>query len=111
MFSAKTSSLVTQSSIESKLKVLKKSLLGAKPGRQVAIFIDDINMPSVVLHSQPPIELLRLIVDRGGVYDRKELYWKMIQDTMIVACSAPPEGGRNQLTQRFTSKFNILCYP
>ena len=30
---------------------------------------------------------------------------------MILACSAPPEGGRNNLTQRFTSKFNIICYP
>jgi dynein heavy chain len=78
--------------------VLKKSLLGAKHGRRVAIYIDDINMPTVILHSQPPIELLRLIIDRGGVYDRKELYWKKIQDTMIVACSAPPEGGRNHLT-------------
>jgi dynein heavy chain len=76
MFSAKTSSMVTQLSIESKLKVISKTLLGAKSGRQVAIFIDDINMPSVILHSQPPIELLRLIVDRGGVYDRKELFWK-----------------------------------
>ena len=44
---------------------------------QVAIFIDDINMPSVEEYgAQPPIEMLRLLVDKGGVYDRKERYWK-----------------------------------
>jgi dynein heavy chain len=30
---------------------------------------------------------------------------------MILACSAPPGGGRNNLTHRFTRHFNILCLP
>ena len=30
---------------------------------------------------------------------------------MVLACSAPPGGGRNELTQRFTRHFNILCVP
>ena len=34
-------------------------------------------MPSVEEYgAQPPIEMLRLLVDKGGVYDRKERYWK-----------------------------------
>jgi dynein heavy chain len=60
--------------------------------------------------------MLRLLVDKGGyhyiyfsVYDRKERYWKWIENTMILACSAPPGGGRNELSQRFTRHFNILC--
>lgn len=42
--------------------------------------------------------MLRLLVDKGGVYDRKERFWKYIENTMILACSAPPLGGRNELT-------------
>lgn len=42
--------------------------------------------------------MLRLLVDKGGVYDRKERYWKWIENTMILACSAPPGGGRNELS-------------
>ncbi len=71
----------------------------------MAIFIDDINMPSVEEYgAQPPIEMLRLLVDKGGyyfylrVFDRKDRFWKFIENTMILACSAPPSGGRNELT-------------
>jgi dynein heavy chain len=61
--------------------------------------------------------MLRLLVDKGGyltysrVYDRRERFWKWIENTMILACSAPPSGGRNELSTRFTRHFNILCLP
>ena len=42
--------------------------------------------------------MLRLLVDKSGVYDRNERFWKFIENTIIVACSAPPGGGRNELT-------------
>jgi len=46
---------------------------GAKPGRRIAIYIDDINMPAVEEYgAQPPIELLRLIADKWGFYERVE---------------------------------------
>jgi dynein heavy chain len=38
----------------------------------VVILIDDINMPEPdVSNAQPPIELLRQLIDSGFVYDRK----------------------------------------
>jgi dynein heavy chain, axonemal len=43
-FSAQTSSLVTQMSIESKLEKKRKNLLGAPAGRKAIFFIDDVNM-------------------------------------------------------------------
>lgn len=65
--------------IESKLEKIKKTLLGARPGHKVSIFIDDINMPAVEQYgAQPPIELLRMLIDKGGFYDRKELFWKRV---------------------------------
>jgi dynein heavy chain, axonemal len=46
IFSAQTSSYTSQISIESRLEKKKQFSYGARAGRKVAIFIDDINMPS-----------------------------------------------------------------
>ena len=112
MFSAATDSAIIQQTIESKLEKYKKTVFGAKPKRKMVIFIDDINMPSVEKYgAQPPIELLRLMIDKGGVYDRKERYWKELQNITFLGVAAPPTGGRNPLTKRFTRHFNMLCLP
>lgn len=69
--SAQTTSARTQQSIEEKLEKKKRTLYGAPPGKKIAIFVDDINMPAVEEYgAQPPIELLRLFVDRKGMYER-----------------------------------------
>ena len=52
---------------------------GAPVNKCVIIFIDDLNMPKLDTYgSQPPIELLRQLLDFGGLYDREKLYWKEI---------------------------------
>lgn len=112
IFSAQTSSYITQLAIEGKLTKNSKTLLSAKPGRRNCIFIDDINMPAVEEYgAQPPIELLRLLVDKHGFYDRKERFWKDITEFVLLVCSAPPGGGRSNITQRFSRHFNILNLP
>ena len=45
--SAQTTSLKTQFGIQEKLEKKKRGLFGAPPGKKIAIFIDDINMPQV----------------------------------------------------------------
>jgi len=76
------------------------------------ICVDDINMPAKEEYdAQPPIELLRQLVDSGYFYDRKEMFKVDIVDSVILACAAPPEGGRSVLTRRFTRHFNVLCFP
>lgn len=47
IFSAQTSSLMTQNTVESKLKKLSREELGPLPGRKMIVMVDDINMPSV----------------------------------------------------------------
>ena len=85
---------------------------GAKPGRRIAIYIDDINMPAVEEYgAQPPIELLRLIADKWGFYERVEWQWKGVQDSVLIGCAAPPGGGRAVITPRFTTQFNMFCMP
>ena len=111
-FSAQTRSDVTQSTIESKLEKKRKTLLGAPAGRKVIIFVDDVNMPLVETYgAQAPIELLRLVLDFKGFYDRDKLFWKELVDVMMFVGAAPPGGGRAVATPRFTRHFNVLCVP
>ena len=111
-FSAQTSSLRTQQSIEDKLEKKRRTLFGAQPGKKLAIFVDDVNMPATEEYgAQPPIELLRLFVDKKGFYDRDELYWKDVEDTTVICAAAPPGGGRSSTTLRFTRHFNLFCLP
>ncbi|EGR30170.1 hypothetical protein IMG5_139330 [Ichthyophthirius multifiliis] len=114
-FSAKTSAKATQGQIENKLQTQrknKKTVLMPPPGRSLVIFVDDINMPSVEVYgAQPPIELLRQFQDYKGVYDRKNLFWKEIEQTVLIIAAAPPGGGRSSLTERFTRHFTIMTVP
>jgi len=111
-FSAQTSSLDTQMTIEGKLEKKKKTQLGAPTGKRIVLFVDDVNMPSMEVYgAQPPIELLRQYVDHKGFYDRNKLFWKDITDTVIVSAAAPPGGGRAVITTRFSRHFHMLCIP
>ena len=69
-------------------------------------------MPAVETYgAQPPIELLRQLLDKGGFYDRALLFWKEIEKFTVVAAAAPPAGGRSALCPRFMRQFHILNVP
>ncbi|CAK4093461.1 unnamed protein product [Aphanomyces euteiches] len=109
-FSAQTSSLVTQQTIESKLEKKRKNLLGPVANKRMLIFVDDINLPAVEVYgAQAPIELLRQFLDFKGFYDRDKLFWKDIADTSFVCAAAPAGGGRSHCTPRFVRHFHVLC--
>jgi dynein heavy chain len=111
-FSAQTSSLQTQNSILAKLDSKRKDMYGGPAGRKVLLLIDDVNMPAVEEYgAQPPIELMRQYCDVGYVYDRVKHFPIKIVDTTLICCAAPPEGGRNPLTMRFTRHFHMLFVP
>lgn len=111
-FSAYTNSNGTQEVLESKLVKKKRNHFGAPVNKRLALFIDDVNMPiPEVYGAQPPIELLRQILDSGGIYDRDNLNWKDIENLILCTICAPPEGGRNLLTPRFTRHFSVIFMP
>ncbi|CAE7211449.1 DNAH6 [Symbiodinium sp. KB8] len=111
-FSAQTKAYETQINIESKLERKRKTLLGAPVNKTVVILIDDVNMPLVEEYgAQPPIELLRQFQDQRGFFDRKKHEWKDIENTTLLLCAAPPGGGRNSMTARFTRHSQVLCMP
>jgi len=110
--SAQTTSGRTQQSIEEKLEKKGRGALGPPVNKKLAVFVDDINMPTVETYgAQPPIELLRLYVERKGMYERSDWSWKQVHDSTVIACAAPPSGGRANITMRFTRRFNMFCLP
>ena len=56
-------------------------------GKRLLIFIDDMNMPQVDTYgTQQPIALLKLLLEKGGMYDRgKDLNWKLFKDVFLIA--------------------------
>ena len=77
--------------IENALEKKSKSVLGAPVGRRFALFVDDVNMPSVEEYgAQPPIELLRQLLDFEGVYDHeKDWSWTNFLDVSMICAGGP----------------------
>jgi dynein heavy chain len=60
--------------------------------------------------AQPPVELLRQIIDHKAWYDQSEQGrpLKEIKSMDYLAAMGPPGGGRNEVTPRLTRHFNVV---
>lgn len=59
--------------------------------------------------TQQPIALLKLLLERGGLYDRgKDLNWKNMRDIGYIAAMGKAGGGRNETDPRFVSLFSVF---
>ncbi len=86
-------------------------MYGPPIGRKAVVFVDDLNMPAKEKYgAQPPIELLRQMMDQGGWYGRDNV-WKQLADVQMVAAMGPPGGGRTFITNRYTRHYNALAVP
>lgn len=77
----------TQRNLESNVEKRTKDTFGPPSGKKLVVFIDDLNMPKVDTYgTQQPIALLKLLLEKGGMYDRgKDLNWKKYQDLIFIA--------------------------
>ncbi|KAF7269690.1 hypothetical protein GWI33_017275 [Rhynchophorus ferrugineus] len=107
--SAQTSSMNLQSAIESRVEKRTKGHYAPTGGKNMVTFLDDLNMPAKETYgSQPPLELLRQWMDYGFWYDRQKQTRKYIENMHVLASMGPPGGGRQVISDRLQSRFNLI---
>ena len=109
-FSSRTSSWDVQQAVEGSVEKRTKDTYGPPMGKKLIVFLDDLNMPKVDTYgTQQPIALLKMLIERKGLYDRgKDLNWKNIRDLLFAAAMGPPGGARNPVDPRFMSLFSCF---
>lgn len=82
------------------------------PPPRTLIFVDDLNLAAAEpFGAQPPLEALRLLLDRGGVFDRRTLAWWRVDGAAVAAAAAPPGGGHQPVPARLARHFVQLALP
>ncbi|KAG9487630.1 hypothetical protein GDO78_007443, partial [Eleutherodactylus coqui] len=109
-FSSRTTSMDIQRNLEANVEKRTKDTYGPPMGKRLLVFMDDMNMPKVDEYgTQQPIALLKLLLERGGMYDRgKELNCKFLRDLGFIAAMGKAGGGRNEVDTRFISLFTVF---
>lgn len=75
------------------------------------MFVDDLSMPSPERYgAQPPIELLRQLIDHRAWYDQTEKGRprKEVMDLDFIAAMGAAGGGRHPVTPRLLRHFNVI---
>jgi dynein heavy chain len=108
-FSARTSANVTQNFIMSKLDKRRRGHYGPRMGMEAIAMIDDLNMPQVEQYgAQPPIEILRTLLDHGFWSDLTDTSRLDVHDVQVVAAMGPPGGGRNHISSRLVRHMHVI---
>ena len=109
-FTAKTTAGQWQTIVDAKLDKRRRGIYGPSFGCKAIIFIDDCNMPEVEEYgAQPPLELLRQLIDNGGWFDLEEKQFHQIIDTQVIGAMGPPGGGKNHISPRCLRHFSVVC--
>ena len=51
------------------------------------------------------------MIDLKVLYEKREMTMIEIDKTCLFGVAAPPTGGRNRMSTRFTRHFDVVCLP
>ncbi|XP_034934334.1 dynein heavy chain 2, axonemal [Chelonus insularis] len=107
--SGQTTSRNIQEAIGARVEKRTKGIYVPPAGKKLITFMDDFNMPSHDTYgSQPPLELIRQWIDYKFWYNCKKQSRKYIKNMQLMAAMGPPGGGRNEISNRLLTKFNVI---
>ncbi|XP_044772138.1 dynein axonemal heavy chain 14 [Neomonachus schauinslandi] len=110
-FSVSTTAAKAKEMVLKKLVRRTKDTLGAPKNSRIVLFIDDLNVPEPDMSgAQPPLELVRQLLDMGGLYNTEKNAWKNIQDLSLVAACGPA-AVRRHVSPRLLKHFSVLVLP
>ncbi|XP_075915052.1 dynein axonemal heavy chain 1-like [Petromyzon marinus] len=111
--SARTTAAQTQEFVDSKMDKRRKGVFGPPLGKRLVLCVEDVNLPGPDAHgAQPPLELLRQLIDQGGWYDVAHIgEFRQLVDTTVVCAMGPPGGGRHSVSPRFQRHLHLLAFP
>jgi len=110
-FSSRTASSDFQKNFEENIDKRTFKQYGPKSaGKQLILFIDDLNMPKIDKYgTQQPNALLKFLVERNQLYQRGgDLELREIVDTQYVGSMTPPGGGNNKVDPRLMSLYSCF---
>jgi dynein heavy chain len=96
--------------LESCMMKLGRNMLGSPESHQLIMFLDDLN----IVHSdsfdvQPPLEIVRQIMDTGMLCNPKTLQWKTVSNVNFIGTCGPAQKISPRLLRHF-SMLNV-CHP
>jgi dynein heavy chain len=111
IFSATTKASATGHYLLDNVEKKRRGIYGPMKDKLV-VMIDDINMPVKEKYgAQPPLELLRQVIDQGGLYLDKDNEFVSLVNVQFCAAMGIPGGGKSLLNARFMRHFNLMFIP
>ena len=105
----KTTPKNVQDTIEGRTEKRTKEVFVPIGGKKMICFMDDFNMPAKDAYgSQNALEIVRQWVDYGFWYDRQKQYKIFVKQMLLLAAMGPAGGGRQIISPRTLSRFNLI---
>ncbi|KAG8468097.1 hypothetical protein KFE25_007149 [Diacronema lutheri] len=109
-FSGATTPLILQRTVEGAIEKRQGKTFGPPGGKSMLVFVDDISMPQINnWGDQPTLEILRQLVEQGGLYNlQKPGEIMQIVDLLVLGCMLHPGGGKQDIPNRAKRHFHVM---
>ncbi|XP_065348136.1 dynein axonemal heavy chain 7-like [Cloeon dipterum] len=108
LFSNRTSAQDIQDLVMSNVDKRRKGVYGPPLGKKCLVFVDDVNLSEVVNKCQPPVELLRQLLDHETWFEISTGSPQKITDLQILCAMGSAPFGLLKTSKRFLRHFSAI---